>query len=138
MLMVRPVVVARGYACAGVVPLACLRGLAGCSWCAGGGGRVYLRRDCERMSEARPVLMAWPVVVGGDDVRRRGRAHLRGDRCPGGRWWWCLRGCGGLAHLRGLRCGVLAGYGCGVPLADDVPEAWQVVRGMVSTSGAWW
>ena len=65
MLMVRPVVVARGYACAGVVPLACLRGLAECSWCAGGGGRVYLRRDGERMSEARPVLMVCRWWCGG-------------------------------------------------------------------------
>ena len=42
---------------------------------------------------------------------------MRGDRFTGGRWWWCLRGGGGRAHLRGLRCGVLAGYVCGVPLA---------------------
>ena len=66
-----------GYTCAGVVPLACLRGLAGCSWCAGGGGGVYLRRDGERMSAARPGLMVrpWWWVC-----RRRGRRC--GAWCP--------------------------------------------------------
>ena len=85
-------------------------------------GMVFTSGACAVVCLAGHVCGGSPC---GDDVRRRGRAHLRGDRFTGGRWWWCLRGCGGRAHLRGLRCGVLAGYVCGVPLADDVPEAWQ-------------
>ena len=154
MLMVRPVVVARGYACAGVVPLACLRGLAECSWCAGGGGGVYLRRDGERMPEAClpgahggprggavSIPEVWQVVRAWCPPPGLALRHVcGGSPCPcGGDVPEVVAGytCAGvvpLACLRGLAgCSWCAGGGGGVYLRRDRFTGGRVVA--VLTSG---
>ena len=67
--------------------------------------------------------------------------------------WWppgCCGGyvggvAGGAGHGVHLRGAVVSMRAAGLRLmvrpwwwAVGIPEAWQVVRGMVSTSGAWW
>ena len=71
-----------------------------------------------------------------------GRVHLRRDRFTGGAWW-CMRGCGGLAHLRGpcvspeacgaylrrvLPCGVTFGGVAGAPGGSWCPPPGLALR----------
>ena len=65
---------------------------------------------------------------------------MRGDRFTGGRgvvlaWGMVSTSGGAVVSMRaaGLRLMVRPWW-----WAVGIPEAWQVVRGMVSTSGAWW